>query len=308
VYCRSCGQQVNDSAVFCRGCGSRVLGTPDPGQVGVSSTLPSPPRQAEPPASSSSSAHGALPPQATHEPSTVVVVAIVMSVVTGLGLGGIALWRTGVADRFLKPPMTTAGPTKAGTANASTAATASERVGVSGSISASAEPTRTAETPRPSDSESYSALLAEWDTISRLRADYGEPTAGAAKGVGTGWLYDTWSVRIGDRRVSVTARARLRDASKKWVDRFTKEKARFAALRLSSRYSRSRDQLSEIYDTMIARADLYYRTAAYAVDHPSTSKGNDPWRKVQRGASGNASGDALKALEGAVAAYETPVP
>jgi hypothetical protein len=211
------------------------------------------------------------------------------------------VWQSGVINTMLGIP-------KPGTADArsksSTTASSTAGNGVGGSTSSTGPVTTTG--GELSDADSYQAIVDEWSSIGTMRADYGEPTPGAASGVGSGWLYDTWAKTITSTKTSTSERQGLSDAATSWVDKFTTARDKFAALSISSTYQSDQQSIVAIYDLMIARADVYSRAADYAVDHPTVGK-NQPWRAIQRGqAGGTSSTAAWAALKAKLDAYTPP--
>lgn len=304
MFCRNCGTIVKEDAAFCGNCGSAVVAAPDPEAAEHTAAMPVVEQSPETPPAFAQQQAGPdpfyAPAPVARASSTVVPIAIGAGVLVVLLVGGLVVWQTGLIGRILGRPKSATASSAASTTTSST--TDGSALGDQSAATSETEGSSTSALP---DSESYDALTAEWDSMARLRADYGEVAPGEDLASATGWLYDTWSTSIGKKGAS-SARAQLRDDSKDWLDRFTTARDELAALDISSRYTSDRDSLVGIYDLLIARADIYYRTADYAVDNPSISKTNQPWRSVQKGSSGQDSTDALTALQGALASYTPP--
>jgi hypothetical protein len=301
MFCRSCGTQLRDDAAFCRSCGTpvRAAGAAEalPETPDETTTVPFAPQTAVP----APPAPGAYPVPPAPTASKAGPIAVAIAAVVVLVVAGLLLWQSGIIGKMLPSSKTASASGQSSEEASSTAATST-----AGGGSAPTTDGAGASGSNLTDSESYKAIVDEWESLKTMRADYGEPYDRAKPGDGTGWLFAMWAKNIGNKNVSASTRAALATDAKQRLDAFTTARDRFAALAIASAYATSRAQVLDVYDKAIARADIYYRTAEYAVDHPTISKGNEPWRAIQKGSSGKASTEALFALLDAVDAYTAP--
>jgi hypothetical protein len=251
---------------------------PQPYQPPPAAYAPQPPADAYPgyaasPAAPYPVAYPAPPAPPAKSPSMVPLM-IGIGALIALAVAGFVLWQQGYLTKWI--------------GGGSTAPTST--VGAGGKVTTPTPPPvqPTTTTPLPeepdtaalSDSESYDAIVAEWETITTLRAAFGEKFPGDTKG--TGWIYDTWSKQIGAKS-SRPARVALAAEATDWVDRLSAEQTRFTAVEISDRYASWKNDYIEIYALFIERAEVYAATSEYAIDNPTISKGNEPWRAVQDG-------------------------
>src|SRR5450759_4405677 len=275
TFCRKCGTSLAEGAAFCRTCGTPRASSAS----ALADQTPAAPASGPAPIAAGAPVTAPIPAAAWSAPPTIQgaqaagaekgtlagrigVAAAALLLIVVIAAGGFFAWRTGLPDKLLPKG---GGEVAAGSTVSTGESSGASSGGTSGPLSQKA---------------SYDALVAEWDGIRALSREYGEPTPGAASGIGTGYLYDTGAKRIGLRDSS--ERVKTRDVAKEWVDRFTKARSTFADKGIAATHSTSKAELLAIYDLMIKRADVYYRTAAYAVDNPSVGS-KQPWRTVQSG-------------------------
>jgi len=302
VFCRSCGNQLAEDAAFCGACGTPVVSAlAAPPAPTDTAPLPVPPPQtAQPvayPAAAPVAPYVAPPPAPAAVPaarSSMVPLLVTGGVLVALAVAGAALWTTGVLPGWLNIGSTTTTST----------------VQPSTTTSATVEnpPTDiTSGTPPPdgpvvtalSDTDSLDAIDQRYTTVTRFEDQF------AAKP--TGWIWSVWSKKI-DTRNDPAALSSLADEAKSWVDDMSAKREEFAALAVSSAYQTYQQELLGIFDLMVERANIYYKTTAYAVDHPTKANGTQPWRAMQNGQvdGGKSSAQAAADVKAALAAFVLP--
>lgn len=325
MFCRNCGKVLDEGAAFCGSCGSRVEQAAGPTGPEAAVTVPlqpvppvpeAPIPQATIPLPPAQSAYPAYPPtaaappyaqpygapaEAPVAPASKTPLLIGVGVLVAVAVAALVLWQTGVLPGWLNGGSKT--PTSTVNVGVTTSTTGGPAV-IDETTTPLPPPDEPPSTALP-DSESYDALVNEWGTIVSLRAEFGEKFPGESKG--SGWIYDTWSRRIGAKS-SRADRVDLAAEATDWARRIDAEADRFAALEMSSAYSSSQDDLMGILAYLSERAHVYSATSEYAVDNPTISKNNEPWRAVQDGQLGGnrAASDVLKDLQDAAEAYVPP--
>ncbi len=307
MFCGNCGARLSPGDVFCASCGSPVsaapvaptdITVPFDANAAAATTMEMPPVAYSPPSGEQ------YAPAAPVRSSSKVPILVAVAIVVAAAAGVVGWW-------FVSSPGWNGGgiPPVKTTGNGGGTST-----GATGTPTGTVQPpTEETTTPLPggasatalSDPDSYDALISEWETITSMRAAFGEKLPGASKG--TGWIYDTWSRLIGNKG-DRQARVNLADEAASWQNRIETAAATFSALKISPAYQPYQADLMAIYNLLSERAWVYASTSDYAIDHPTVSKGNEPWRAVQEGKTGNlrAASDILSDLQHAIAEYVPP--
>lgn len=307
MFCRSCGNQLADDAAFCGACGTPVSKAPAAPIAGPEpQTVRSPEQATVPlPAPQATMPLPTAPPFAPTKVEAAPAVPIaprsrVIPILVGVGAlvviagAGVALWQTGVLPGWLNM--------------GSKAATSTVQPSVTASPTVEKPPSgQTSVTPPPdgpvvttlSEADSLDAIDSGYTTVTRFEDQF------AAKK--TGWIWSVWSKKIDTRNDPATLSA-LADEAKSWVDDMTAKRDEFAALPISDTYATYKQDLLDIFDLMIERANVYYKTSAYAVDHPTRADGSQPWRAMQDGTvdGGKSSTQAAADVKAALAAFALP--
>ena len=241
--------------------------------------------------------YGAPLPAPTNVPvarSSTVPLLVGAGVLVALAVAGAVLWTTGVLPGWLNVGSKTATSTVQPSVTPSTTVENPETDSTSGTLPPDG-PVVTA----LSDADSLDAIDSGYTTVTRFEDQF------AAKP--TGWIWSVWSKKI-DTRNDPAALSSLADEARSWVDDMTTKREDFAALAVSSTYQSYQQELLGIFELMIERANIYYKTTAYAVDHPTKADGTQPWRAMQNGSvdSGKSSAQAAADVKAALAAFVLP--
>ena len=236
----------------------------------------------------------AFPAVAAAPRSPMVPILIGVGALVALTVAGLVLWQTGVLPGWLNIGSKTA--------------TSTVLPSVTTSTTVVNPPTdSTSDTPPPdgpvvtalSDADSLDAINSGYTTVTRFEDQFAAKPAG--------WIWSVWSKKI-DTRNDPAALSSLADEAKSWVDDMTTKREEFAALAVSSTYVSYQQDLLGIFDLMVERANIYYKTTAYAVDHPTKANGTQPWRAMQNGQvdGGKSSAQAAADVKAALAAFVLP--
>ena len=314
MFCRSCGNQLGEDAAFCGACGTPVSKASAAPAIGTGPTLPLPvplstplPKQATMPQPQATVPLPPAPPFQEQPLAVAQVAAVpaaprspVVPILAGVGalvvlaIAGVVLWQTGVLPGWLNMGSKTA--------------TSTVQPSVTASTTVEKPPSdQTSVTPPPdgpvvatlSEADSLGAIDSGYTTVTRFEDQF------AAKK--TGWIWSVWSKKIGTRN-DPAALSALADEAQSWVDDMTAKRDAFAALPISDTYATYKQDLLDIFDLMIERASVYYKTSAYAVDHPTKADGSQPWRAMQDGTvdGGKSSSQAAADVKAALAAFVLP--
>ena len=226
--------------------------------------------------------------------SSTVPLLVGAGVLVALAVAGAVLWTTGVLPGWLNVGSKTAISTVQPSVTPSTTVENPETDSTSGTLPPDG-PVVTA----LSDADSLDAIDSGYTTVTRFEDQF------AAKP--TGWIWSVWSKKI-DTRNDPAALSSLADEARSWVDDMTTKREDFAALAVSSTYQSYQQELLGIFELMIERANIYYKTTVYAVDHPTKADGTQPWRAMQNGSvdSGKSSAQAAADVKAALAAFVLP--
>jgi hypothetical protein len=226
--------------------------------------------------------------------SRMMPILIGVGVLVVLAVAALVLWQTGVLPGWLNI--------------GSKAATSTVQPSVTPSTTVVNPPVdSTSGTPPPdgpvvttlSDADSLDAIDNGYTTVTRFEDQFASKP--------TGWIWSVWSKKI-DTKNDPAALSSLADEAKSWVDDMTTKREEFAALAVSDTYQTYQQELLHIFDLMIERANIYYKTTAYAVDHPTKANGTQPWRAMQNGDidGGKSSAQAAADVKAALAAFVLP--
>jgi hypothetical protein len=226
--------------------------------------------------------------------SRAVPILVGVGTLVALAVAGFVLWQTGVLPGWLNMGSKTA------TLTVQPSVTVSSTVEKPPSDQTSITPPQDGPVVTTlSEADSLDAIDSGYTTVTRFEDQF------AAKK--TGWIWSVWSKKI-DTRNDPAALSALADEAKSWVDDMTAKRDEFTALAISDTYATYKQDLLDIFDLMIERANVYYKTSAYAVDHPTKADGSQPWRAVQDGTvdGGKSSAQAAADVKAALAAFTLP--
>lgn len=249
MFCRSCGQQLNDDAVFCNGCGLQ-LKVPE----GADVTAPMP------------RIGGGDAPLLGPKRSNVgliVTLAIVGVLVVG-GAVAAGLYFTGAFDKA----GATASRTDEGTASSDKKASGDTQTdatdeGADGTDDSAAL----------SDDASYDLIAEHYVTLSDLADQVGRANSDGTYG-GTGFAYEVFNSSIGSADLGV--RETLVEKCQAMLDTVSGQKQGLDEAQVSAAYQSQKATLLTLYGLLEKRMNAMLGAAEAAVDDPSESS----WRPI----------------------------
>lgn len=296
MFCRSCGKQLNDEAVFCGGCGTQVkaqdpvgAGAQDEPAPAVGQELPVAPEAPSEPTAADPYADVTAPmPQVPYVPAAVDAVPqptypvvqpvqpkrsntglIIALVVVGLVVVGAAV----VAGLYFT------GFFEGATASRTRTDTATAR----GDLSAEEDATGASEEPDQAEPESdgpaldadasYDLIVEHYIQLDELSAQVGKANADGSYG-GTGFAYDVFNKSIGSADINV--RKKLVTQCQEMLDTVSGQKQTLDSEALVPAYTSQKQELLGLYELLEKRMQAMLGAAEAAVSDPSESS----WRPI----------------------------
>ncbi len=259
MFCRNCGKELNDDAVFCNGCGTQ-LKTADPAEQ---VTAPMPTVQ---PYDGQQVAPPVAPPVPVKRSNTGLIVALVLVGVLVVG-GAVAagLFMTGAFDKVgVASSRTDEGAAKADGKTAGDDA----KTGTSDDADNSSD-----DSAALTDDESYDVLALHYATLSDLADEIGRANSDGTYG-GTGFAYDTFNPAIGSQDLGI--RNNLVDQCQELLDTVSGQKQGLDEAQVSAAYQSQKSALLDLYGLLEKRVNAMLGAAEAAVDDPSEAS----WRPI----------------------------
>ncbi|TDB37733.1 MAG: zinc ribbon domain-containing protein [Actinobacteria bacterium] len=248
MFCRSCGRQLNDDAVFCNGCGLQ-LKVPE----GAGVTAPMPPIV------------GGGPIAATKRSNTGLIVALAIVGVLVVGAAVTAgLYFTGVFDTA----GVAASRTDEGTASSDKKALGDTKAGGTDEGTDATD-----DTAALGDDASYDVIAEHYGKLSDLADQVGRANTDGTYG-GTGFAYEVFNASIGSADLGV--RKTLVEKCQALLDTVSGQKQTLDDASVSAAYRPQKETLLGLYGLLEKRMNAMLGAAEAAVDDPSESA----WRPI----------------------------
>ncbi|PKQ37709.1 MAG: hypothetical protein CVT59_06630 [Actinobacteria bacterium HGW-Actinobacteria-1] len=249
MFCRSCGKQLNDDAVFCNGCGLQ-LKVPE----GADVTAPMP---------RIGGGDAPLPGPKRSNVGLIVTLAIVGVLVVG-GAVAAGLYFTGAFDKA----GATTSRTDEGTTSRDKKASADKEADAADDATAD-----TGDTTALSDDASYDVIVEYYLKLSDMAVQVGKANSDGTYG-GTGFAYTEFNPRIGSADLGV--RQTLVAKCQEMLDTVSGQKQGLDESQVSAAYQPQKATLLTLYGLLEKRMNAMLGAAKAAVDDPSESS----WRPI----------------------------
>ncbi len=249
MFCRSCGQHLNDDAVFCNGCGVQLRASD-----GADVTAPMPPVGG-----------GGVPVVVPRRSNATLIVALaVVGVLVVGGAVAAGLYFTGAFD---KAGVTTS-RTDEGTASSDKKVSRDPKDGATDGATDGSE-----DTAALSDDASYDLIAEHYLKLSDLADEVGRANSDGTYG-GTGFAYDVFNSSIGSADLGV--RETLVDKCQEMLDTVSGQKQSLDEAQVYAAYQPQKETLLGLYGLLEKRMNAMLGAAKAAVSDPSESS----WRPI----------------------------